>query len=69
VIKQPKLIKKQMGQVGLPFIKISVIISLNEKIFVKLSLIENSREMRLLWLLLNHTAKLFNPLHLFFTPA
>jgi hypothetical protein len=58
-----------MRQVGFPFIKISVIISLNEKIFVKLSLIENSREMRLLWLLLKHTAKLFNSLHLFFTPA
>jgi hypothetical protein len=58
-----------MRQVGFPFIKISVIISLNEKIFIKLSLIEKSREMRLLWLLLKSTAKLFNSLHLFFTPA
>jgi len=58
-----------MRQVGFHFIKISVIISLNEKIFVKLSLIENSREMRLLWLLLKHTAKLFNSLHLFFNPG
>ncbi|MFT4857787.1 MAG: hypothetical protein ACI9UV_001793 [Algoriphagus sp.] len=58
-----------MRQVGFPFIKISVIISLNEKIFIKLSLIEKSREMRLLWLLLKNTAKLFNSLHLFFTPA
>jgi hypothetical protein len=58
-----------MEQVSFPFFKISVTIILNESFFVKLSLIGKSREMGLVKLLLRHTAKLFNSLHLFFTPA
>jgi hypothetical protein len=58
-----------MEQVSFPFFKISVTSILNERFFIKLSLIGNSREMGLVKLLLRHTVKLFNPLHLFFTLA
>jgi hypothetical protein len=58
-----------MRQVGFYFFKISVTSILNERFFIKLSLIGNGREMVLRKLLLRHTVKLFNPLHLFFTPA
>lgn len=67
--KYPKLLIKHIELVNFPICKTSITFLLNEKIFVKLSLIGNSRAMGLGKLLLRHTAKLFNSLHLFFTPA
>jgi|GEM_PF-1506079 uncharacterized membrane protein len=58
-----------MELVNFPIYKTSITFLLNEKIFDKLSIIRNSRAMGLRWLLLRLTAKLFNSLHLFFTPA
>jgi hypothetical protein len=69
VKKYLKLLKEHI-ELGIFYNPISgITFSLNTRYFGKTSLIANSRMMGLGKLLLRLTAKFFNSLHLFFTPA